>query len=287
MRRVFLRNDCSVGLGLALFLLAQAVWALGLGVSPSRFEVVIEPGSVQRHNINVGNFDRDSHLYLTLSLADWGLDENGKLVLSAPGSTPQSSAEWARFSPAELNLKPGEVKQVSVEFQVPATLSSPKGFQDYRMALVVDTHLPPKEIREKIEKEQGGKGIWSKYQVTSLFYLTLAPAKAELEIQSGKLVWQQEKPLLELVLRNKGDTHARLKGELQLQDAAGNIAHKQAVENVVILEQQTQTAPLGLGDLDKLPPGEYTIHLKADKPALETAPEYQPPVLQLPLKPKK
>lgn len=280
-------HNSAIGLGMMLFFSAQLAWALGLGVSPSRLEVSVEPGSVQRHNINVGNFDRDNHLYLTLSLADWGLDEDGKLILSAPGSTPQSSADWARFSPAELNLKPGEIKQVSVEFQIPAALSPPKGFRDYRMALVVDTHLPPKEIREKIEKEGGNKGIWTKYQVTSLFYLTVPPAKASLLAQSGKLVWKEGKPVVEVVLHNNGDTHARLQGQLELQDATGKVAHTIEIRDVVIIEQQTQTVQLGLGELDKLPPGEYTVHLKAEKPALETAQEYQPPVLQLPLKPKK
>lgn len=272
-------------LGIWLLCLPPVVVGLGIGVMPNRLELAVKPGTMQRKVINVANLDRAKPIRLTVGLADWRLNEVGGLMLEAPDSTTQSAAEWASFSPSELQLKPGEAKQVVVEIQIPATLEPPPNYRDYRLAIVFDTMLLPDEERKKIE--EGKKGVWTKYQVTSLFYLTVMPAKAALTQESGKVVWKDGKPLLETALKNTGDTHARLKGELQLQDAAGSVAHKQAFENVVILEQQTQTAQLGLGELDKLPPGEYTIHLKAEKPALETAPEYQPPLLQWPPKPKK
>ncbi|WP_418152873.1 hypothetical protein AB8615_04995 [Litorimonas sp. RW-G-Af-16] len=71
--------------------------AFGVGVQPSTVEMTIKPGDRQRQVVTVGNVHKTKTISLTMGLADWTLDKDGKLVLDAPGDTDRSSRRMGAF----------------------------------------------------------------------------------------------------------------------------------------------------------------------------------------------
>jgi len=268
--------------GLLLFvllaLLPEAVLAFGLGIHPTTVEVGLEPGGHHRQVLTVGNLHREKNLALTVGLADWSLDENQQLELYPPGSTLRTASPWVRFSPAVLKLAPGESQRVVVEIQLPVDL---KGSGDYRFAVLVSPVLPPLK-----ERREAPSGIWNKVQVSSLFYITLPPASAKAAVVAARFEQSSEGvPEIHFAVRNDGNSHARLSGELRLLNEQGKKVLTQPVQRVV-LEGQTGQVRVELHEgWRALPAGRYRADFVLE--AYEGAVPVRlasPPVLELPVR---
>jgi len=191
---------------------------------------------------------RLSTISLTMGLADWSLDKNGKLVLEAPGETERSAAEWVRFSPASVTLKPETSQDVTVEISAPYKIEN-KG--DHRFALLATTMLP--ELNERGETS----GVWNRYQLASLFYLTLTPSKSLPEVTSVAIN-ETDKSMLTMEIKNVGDAHARLQGNAYIKDAEGEVVAETPL-NAVVLDGGERTYQVKLQDAEKLAAGNYKI----------------------------
>lgn len=222
--------------------------AFGIGVQPSTVEMTIKPGDRQRQIVTVGNVHKTKTISLTMGLADWSLDENGKLILDAPGDTERSAAEWVRFSPASVTLKPETSQDVTVEISAPYKIKN-KG--DHRFALLATTMLPELDARGEVS------GVWNRYQLASLFYLTLTPSKSLPEVTSVAL--NSKAPgLVTMQIKNEGDAHARLQGTAYLKDSEGDVVTETPL-NAVILDGGKRTYNIALKDVAELESGQYTI----------------------------
>jgi len=103
-------STALVASGLAATMLAAPIAAaFGVGVQPSTVEMTVKPGDRQRQVVTIGNVHKSKTISLTMGLADWSLDKDGKLILDAPGETERSAADWIRFSPASVTLKPDQL----------------------------------------------------------------------------------------------------------------------------------------------------------------------------------
>ena len=208
-----------------LLLLAASLMGFGVGLQPTTIELEVVPGDRNRQIINIANVHTEQTISLTVGLADWALDENGQIALAPPGDSQSSAANWVRFSPAALTLKPGESEQIIVDISTPSRL--PKS-GDYRFALIASTILP--------EERAGQAGVWKKYQLASLFYLTTGPAQSEPKILNSSIVENNDgTKSLELNLENTGNAHARLKGHIDI--GSGGNAKQIKVGNLVVLDQ--------------------------------------------------
>lgn len=234
-------------------LLAAAAYAplsnaFGIGVQPSTVEMTIKPGDRQRQIVTVGNVHKSKTISLTMGLADWSLDDNGKLILDAPGDTDRSAAEWVRFSPASVTLKPETSQDVTVEIAAPYKIQN-KG--DHRFALLATTMLPELDDRGEVS------GVWNRYQLASLFYLTLTPSKSLPEVTSVAL--NSENPgMITMQIKNEGDAHARLQGTAFIKDSEGEVVTETPL-NAVILDGGTRTYDIALSEAAELEAGQYTI----------------------------
>ena len=216
-------------LGVALSMVAAPASGFGIGLQPTTVEMSMEPGDRQRQVINLGNVHQEKTISLTLGLADWGLDENGQIKLSPPGETSTSAAEWVRFSPAFVTLKPGESEQVVVDMAAPMRIDR-EG--DFRFALIASTLLP--------EERSGQSGVWKKYQIASLFYLTTGEAESKPEIKQATLVQNAEgKQEVLFDLENTGNAHARLRGEVVIKGDSGEPIVS-PIANLVVLHEATR-----------------------------------------------
>lgn len=198
----------------------------GIGLQPTTVEMTVQPGDRQRQVINLGNVHQEQTISLTLGLADWSLDESGQISLTPPGETNSSAADWVRFSPAFVTLEPGETEQVIVDMAAPIRIDR-EG--DYRFALIASTLLP--------EERSGQSGVWKKYQIASLFYLTMGNAKSAPEVKAAS-VSQSADGASEIVLdfENSGNAHARLRGDVEITgDSGGPII--ESISNLVVLHE--------------------------------------------------
>lgn len=221
----------------AIAMAATAIPAssFGIGLQPTTVEMSIQPGERQRQVINIGNVHQEDAISLTLGLADWELDENGQISLTPPGDTPSSAANWVRFSPAFVTLNPGETEQVIVDMSAPIRIDR-QG--DYRFALIASTLLP--------EERSGQSGVWKKYQIASLFYLTMGNGESKPEITAATLTKSPEgEDALVFELENSGNSHARLRGEIEISGDSGDTI-RAPINNLVVLHEASRTYRLPL-----------------------------------------
>jgi len=228
---------------LASTMLAVPAHAFGVGVQPATVEMTIKPGENNRQTITIGNVHKEKTISMTISLADWTLDDNGQLVLAPPGESERSAADWVRFSPAVVTLKPETKQEVTVEITAPFKI---KNNGDHRFALLATTRLP--------DDRGEASGVWNKYQLASLFYLTTLPSKSLPVIQT-QVVANAEQNIVEMKIANDGDAHARIKGNAIIKDKTGQTVDKVPF-NTVVLNEHNRTVDVNLSASDKIVSGE-------------------------------
>ncbi|MDJ0920392.1 MAG: hypothetical protein QNI84_04645 [Henriciella sp.] len=234
----------------ALVFTAAPANGFGIGLQPTTVEMTVEPGERQRQIVNLGNVHQEQKISLTIGLADWTLDEEGQIELAPPGESEDSASEWVRFSPAFVTLEPGETQQVVVDMSAPMRTTR-EG--DFRFALIASTILP--------EERSGQSGVWKKYQIASLFYLTMGDAESRPEITAANLSLDEEgAPALDLVFENDGNAHARLRGEVEITGDNGDPI-VMPINNLVVLNDGKRdfTMPLS-GEL----PANPTVKIALD-----------------------
>lgn len=239
-------------IGLGLFT-PQIASAFGIGVQPSTVEMTIKPGDRQRQVITIGNVHKSKTITMTMGLADWSLDKNGQLELAPPGDTARSAADWVRFSPATVTLKPETSQDVVVEITAPAKVAE-KG--DHRFALLATTMLP------ELDKRGDISGVWNRYQLASLFYLTFTPSESTPVIDTVSYV-KGDAPMLTMSIRNEGTAHARLQGNAIVKDASGEIISETPLSTVV-LDRHTRDYAFKLAGLEELDPGTYDVAIEME-----------------------
>lgn len=231
-------------------ILAAPAHGFGVGVQPATVEMTIKPGENSRQTITIGNVHKEKTISMTISLADWTLDEDGQLVLAPPGETHRSAADWVRFSPAVVTLKPETKQEVTVEITAPFKI---KDNGDHRFALLATTRLP--------DDRGDASGVWNKYQLASLFYLTTLPSKSLPVIQT-QVVSNTDQNIVKMKIENDGDAHARIKGNAIIKSPSGETVDKVPF-NTVILNEQNRTVDVNLSNSDKIISGE-TYHVEFD-----------------------
>ncbi len=224
--------------------IAAPASAFGIGLQPTTVEMTVEPGDRQRQIVNIGNVHTEKTISLTIGLADWTLDENGQIHLEPPGEREDSASNWVRFSPAFITLKPGESEQIIIDMSAPIRTTRDG---DFRFAMIASTILP--------ESRSGQSGVWKKYQIASLFYLTMGDGESRPQITSSGLTMDDDgRQAVDIVVENTGNSHARLRGEVQISGDRGETI-KMPIANLVVLHDGKR---------------EYTMPLGADLPANPT-----------------
>ena len=213
----------------------QPAFGFGVGIQPTTVEMEVEPGERKRQVINIGNVHQEKTISLTIGLADWSLTEDGQISLSPPGDTERSSAEWVRFSPAFVTLEPGETQEIVVDMAAPVRLRTAG---DYRFALLASTILP--------DERNAGSGVWRRYQLASLFYLTVGDAESSPAItSSGVVVSEAGQTVLGLRVENEGNAHARLGGSVNIETKSGETV-SEPIGNLVVLDGAARNYQLPL-----------------------------------------
>ncbi len=231
-------------------LIPNSVFAFGIGLTPSTIEMEARPGSHHRQILKVRNFNPDKAVRLTVSVADWTLDEQGQVMLLPPEENDRSASAWVNFSPSVLLLQPNTTQQVIVDIYTPLALDKSG---DHRTAIILSTVLPSKQARD------GKNGVWNRYQMTSLFYANVLPGSSKPKITEALIEPNDAKAehVLNIRIDNSGIRHSRLQGTVALQRDKQDPVAIQSFESV-ILNNQARSFAIKLNSAD-LEPGEYKV----------------------------
>ncbi len=263
----------SKALKLVVFSIASlasvGAMAFGVGIRPSNVETVYEPGKTYRQTLQVQNVATGGPVKLVVSTADWDFDDKNKLFLKEPGGTENSASNWITFSPSSMVLKPGEVGTIQVDINVPVKINSS---MEHRTAILVSTVLPSLEERMK------QKGVWNRWQIASLFYLTPAASKEQKNSsQNSKSIvapfvsfapsvpyFKGDKLNIDLNVKNDTTHHLRLEGEMDVQDASGKSVLKSPFTQVILAKRDIQGAGASIvvDWPEALAKGDYKVKIK-------------------------
>ncbi len=224
--------------------------AFGIGLTPSTIEMDVKPGSHHRQVLNVKNFNDDKPIRLSVSIADWTLDEFGQVVLLPPAESQRSASEWITFSPSVLVLEPNTSKSIVVDITTPLNIAD-KG--DHRTSIILSTVLPNK-------KERAGKnGVWNRYQIASLFYANVLPSVGNPIITNATFNpnTKLKEHNLAFSIENTGLRHSRIEGSVILQNEDKTHVLTQPFKTV-LLEEQSRDFKVSFG-APGLKPGKYSV----------------------------
>ncbi|MCF6274278.1 MAG: hypothetical protein L3J05_00755, partial [Robiginitomaculum sp.] len=101
-------------------------------------------------------------------------------------------------------------------------------------------------------------GVWNKYQLASLFYLTLTPANST-PVVSNVAISSTGKSAVTMTIKNDGDAHARLKGVASLTDKSGATVAEVPL-SAVVLDKGVRNYVMSLEDVEGIEAGnDYRI----------------------------
>jgi hypothetical protein len=192
---------------------------VGIKISPTRYEELVDPGQVLQREITVANesgTDKQMFVYLRDFRAE---DETGEPTLIAPGTGDSSSlASWLQITTDAIDFKAGEEKTIPFSINVPKS-AGPGG---YYGAIYLGTEPP----RINVNSADKGAGMAIAQQAGSLILLQIKGAADErAEIRE----FNTEKDLfgtpfdIKFITRieNLGNVHVKPNGLISIKNMLG------------------------------------------------------------------
>jgi hypothetical protein len=206
-------------------------------ISPSRFEILLEPQARTIQTINISNAGIDV-LNLTALTQDWDVNENGDLVLKEPVTSTRSASNWIRFNPKNIKAEPG--KEQVIRFAVTAPPDVEPG--EYRTAILLtfeETFTSEAEINIRP-------------QFAILLYINIPEVNRTGEIEKAEISVNDEGMYFARGdIKSTGNAHIRITGEYVLQNNSGQEVSSDVLDKKVILPGNKDGFSINLGPLEK------------------------------------
>ena len=192
-------------------------------VTPAKYNLTVKPAEPVSRDVAVTNLGQ-SAVIVRVRLSDWQLDGRGELSLAPAGSMPASLAGLVDFEPDQFSLGPGESGLVHVTMRLPAEGPATRWgvlLSEVRPATPRPSTLGPRAIAE----------------LGTTLYLSRTPAD---QIRAD-VVGMIADPLggdslsIAVRIRNAGERHFYLHGDLALADSSGAPLQQGSVGTGVIL----------------------------------------------------
>lgn len=207
---------------------ARAQTAVAIDPPAVLFDVT--PGEERTASILVANPGAEA-ARVRVSLGDWMYQPDGQPVYLAPGSLPQSAADWITFSPAEFVLAGHEKKIVRYTIKVPEDAAA-------------GTHWSVLFLQGEDPNAQPGANIATfKLRVAHTIYVDVPPVE-----RSGKILGiaavppkQPDHPItIGIQYANTGNGAHAVTGKLEVRDEAGQVVGQAEIERTVVLPGSTR-----------------------------------------------
>lgn len=209
------------GLIIGFCLFSNGIFAqAGMTISPGKLYFKLSSGASSTQKIIVSN-PNNKDLQVGASISDWNYDSLGNNQTYDEGTLKNSCADWIQILPATFfTLKPGEQKEITVLFNVPATA---KTDLPVHTAMIFFTQLNPGDSRSqtgipiKVSIRMGVKlyHSFSQIEERSIEILNFIdkidaqhkdlPGYLELEIENNGKIWLESKIKWELLNTQTGE----------------------------------------------------------------------------------
>jgi P pilus assembly chaperone PapD len=212
----------------------------GISVWPTWVELTVNGGEQAGKTINVVNQGSEPIRVMTYT-SDFSIDREGNFLFSEPGHESYSASKWLSLEETELEIAPGESREVEVSISVPAEVE-PGG------------HYAALFFEAVPSSNEGAISISTR--IPSLFYLTVpgvteADISANADIVSLMMPGIAEKGPVEMgvMVRNSGNVHLTVAAKAHIASSWGN-ASELGLGQVVVLPN---TEALMKGTLQEMP----------------------------------
>jgi P pilus assembly chaperone PapD len=248
-------NQRTLLVALILVFASVAGAQAGLGLLPGRVEVGVPAGGERTvaFEVEAPGSDNPVRGRLLLSLTDWSVSSDAKLIYGDANTMPNSACSWVTYSPAAFSITSGQKQLVRVTVRVPE--GTPDGV--YRAGIFIQERPPA------TPPKMGEHQLILRFRYVFILYVLVGEMKGQGELDEVGLVSDQVGVRVPLVMTNKGTMHVRPVVRLTVRDMA-----KQAeilddyYEAIIVLPAATQKEEFALAK--SLAPGRYEVHAQVD-----------------------
>ena len=225
----------------ALLALATSALAADIGMSPTRLDIVVNPGETASATVTIFT-SSSAEQQVRSELSDWTLDPSGSIVFLPGASLAFSASPWVDLALSDFMIAPRSSQTVRLDVTAPSNV----GAVGTHHAMAFFTVVPP-------PSDGGTVGVMTTTRVGVTIYVTIAGT----EVAGSELVdlYQDDDSSLTAVIVNTGNTVMRLGGVVELRDEGGTVRHRIQVPDVPVLRESERVLKLSLPD--DVEPGFY------------------------------
>jgi len=194
--------------GLLAAMAAPAHAEFAVALSPPRFELETDAGSLVRRMLEISNAGSEP-VRLSIRTADWVFAPNGAVDFFDE-LQPGSCRPWVAIERREITVRPGRPFRLRFEVTPPAGTAP----VECRFALLV-------EGKDGSLGKAGDISIPYTGRLAAIVYVGVGGVKPELSIAGTELRQLNGEPTPVLLIRNSGGAHGRPRGLLSGTDASG------------------------------------------------------------------
>jgi P pilus assembly chaperone PapD len=227
-----------------------------ISVAPARFEAEMEPGSSTTFVVHL-NYRSDAREQkpsrVAVSLNDWNLTNDGQVVFSKAGASPNSASSWIVYSPSDATVTPGQNNTIRVTISVPKDAAP----GDHLSALIIE----PRPDNSKLSRNE--RQVTVRYRMATMIYVKVPKLTRKGSLENLKASTDQKGLIIVPTLKNEGNSVVRPIHSVKVLDVKGQV--------VAELPEAESLPVLAKGELSKavviekkLAPGTYTVKYKVD-----------------------
>lgn len=247
-----MQNRLLILLTLACTILcASTLRAQSLSLTPATIDAKVRRGGVYSHTFTLTN-STNTRLRVHCAVRDYWYDANNKRLTGRPGTLPRSASSWVQFSSSELIVEPNSSANIKAIVSIPQDAAG-----GYYTSPTFEAEAA--EVLQLAPQSGNGSQANIKIRFQGLMLLTTEDAtEYNVEIMDGRISPPTASSSLQMNLdvRNRSTTHARIQGVFAVLDASGKLAGLGKIEEKRYMPGQRDTVKAAWSGA--LAPGHYT-----------------------------
>lgn len=235
-----------------------------VAITPASIDTKVKAGASYTQNFTLSN-GTNERLLFHCSANDMWFDEQNRRITTGAGTQPRSASLWIQFTPTELIVEPQSSGVVKATITVPQIASG-----SYYTVPVFEAAPAPKPVIQTAVKTVSTANIGIRFR--GLIMLTTEKgSEYNIEMMGASVAppTASSELVLSLDLRNRGNSHAKVRGAFAILDSTGKLAGRGNIDEKRILPTQRHIVTnKWSGDLK---PGDYTaiVTLSYDRFGME------------------
>lgn len=225
----------------------SALAQTGVGVSPPRVELTVQPGGEVTQTVMVDNPSQFGALDVHAYFSDAFLLPDGEVIYTEAGDNPRSTAPWTAVTPLTFELLPARNEAVRY------TVSVPQGTEPgtYWSVLFFESRPPT------VGAQPEGFGVTTVVRVGHIIYVTVGQPSLEGSIQGIRYDQTAAAGALRVMFQNSGEGLLRLNGRAEVRSTSGDLLQTLSVDGAASFPGAIHELVLPLNE--ELEAGDYVV----------------------------